>query len=98
MVKKHQIVTLSSGKQLELPKGIRKEDILDLELEEHEILLDLKMYGRRTRRYYLYHHMDLSLLRRLKSRGFVVSVKLNSGYAYDLSHTSIVLMQHGLIG
>ncbi len=78
---------------------MRGADIKAIDNEEYEILLDIKMYGRRNRQYYnRKEDSPLPVVKRLKSRGFIVSVKLGDHYSYDLTPITVLLMQHNVLG
>ncbi len=93
MTKKREIITVTMSKRrvlengtvvhlpvkrnIELAEGMRRCDLDDLDNEELDLLEDIYMHGRRRRRYY--NSYNLSIMRKLKSRGFVVSIKMNRG-------------------
>ena len=95
VIRKQEIVTIL-GKQYIMPESIRTIDVNKLDCIDGDILLDLSMHGRRGRWYYRARgNMDRVL--RLKSKGFVVSVKKDGRYAYDLSHGGYWVLEHGLV-
>ena len=98
--KKHERIRTLGNKIIELPYNVRFADIKALDNVENDILLDLKMNGRRNREYYIrnFGSGGLDAIKRLKSRGFVEAVRSGNYYCYDLTATSIMLMSHGFIG
>ena len=85
---KEEIVTYRDlkghEKQIMLPIGVRAADLKYLNDEDIDVLCLLKVEGRKTRNYFASRH-QIDVIKRLKTRGLVVSVRQGSGYAYDLS-------------
>ena len=85
-----------TNKIIELPQGVRACDINNLDNEECDIMLDLSIYGRRSRGYYA-RRDTLNIIRRLKTRRLVVSVCVNGNYAYDLSPIGYKLVRNAIV-
>jgi hypothetical protein len=82
--------------KIELPPGIRTCDLINLSPEDVDVLAELKVNGRRTR-YYFERHGLMDAVRRLKSRGLIEPVRLNSNYAYDLTQFGYFAFEHHMI-
>ena len=82
--------------RIELPPGIRACDLMNLNTEDIDVLVELKLNGRRTR--YCFERRGLmDAVRRLKSRGLIEAVRLKNNYAYDLSRFGYFAFEHHMI-
>lgn len=83
-------------KVYELPRGVRSVDIKNMTNEDSDVLLELAIYGRRTRFWFAKRDL-LNVVRRLKSRGFVKSVCLKGHYSYDLTDVGYFCVRKFLV-
>lgn len=80
-----------------LPEGARFIDLKHLNHEDVDVLCILKEKGRKHREWFKRREL-LNSVQRLKSRGFVVSVKSAKGrYYYDLSQYGYYCFEHHLM-
>jgi hypothetical protein len=96
--KKHGVGIIQpdgSTKRYLLPEGIRP---LDLEMidEEDEVLVILYTEGRKTRHYFKSRGV-MGSVHKLKSKGFIETVKLGNNYSYDLTRFGYFAMKNRLI-
>lgn len=82
--------------RIELPHGLRACDIINLNKEDIEVLVELKVNGRRTR-YYFERRGLMDAVRRLKSRGLIEAVRLKNNYAYDLTRFAYFAFEHHMV-